>query len=193
MARLRHEVRRAFSAIAEHPQHEPPFPTGRGLAEDLGYPADMLDSLPAESVEAFCGVSNVSLFAEIPTGATVLDLGAGAGLDTLIASKRTGPKGKVIGIDFSKAMLARASRAVSEFKATNVGLRIAGAEELPVENASVDVAIVNGIFNLNPNRAGIFRELSRVVRPGGAVFAAELVLIAPLTLEESASSTNWFS
>jgi arsenite methyltransferase len=190
---IRAEVRQAYSAIAARPQEEPLFPTGRALAEDLGYPAEWLDSLPATPVEAFCGVSNVSVFAEIPEGATVLDLGCGAGLDTLIAARRTGEKGKVIAIDFSEVMLARACRALAEARVTNVETHLADAENLPAGNESVDVAIVNGIFNLNPSRERIFSELARVVRPGGAVFAAELVLTAPLTPEERSNSTNWFS
>jgi arsenite methyltransferase len=190
---IREGVRQAFSAIAEHPREDPPFPTGRALAEDLGYPPDLLDTLPVTSVEAFCGVSNVSVFAQIPKGATVLDLGAGAGLGTLIAARRTGEKGKVIVIDFSAAMLDRACCAFAEARAANIETHLAAAENLPLGNESIDIAIVNGIFNLNPYRERIFSELARVMRPGGAVFAAELVLTAPLTPAERENSTNWFS
>jgi arsenite methyltransferase len=190
---LRESVRQAYSAIAEHPHEESPFPTGRALAEDLGYPVDLLDTLPVTAVEAFCGVSNVSVFAEIPKGATVLDLGCGAGLDTLIAARRTGEKGKVIAIDFSEAMVERACRAISEDRATNVETHLASGENLPIGDASVDVALINGLFNLNPSRERIFCELARVLKPGGVVFAAELVLNAPLPEEERKSATNWFS
>src|SRR5262249_33083620 len=154
------------SAIAEHPQENPPFPTGRALAEGLGYPSVLLDTLPAIAVEAFCGVSRTSLFADIPVGSAVLDLGCAAGLDTLIAARRAGPKGKVIGVDFSEAMLERAHRAVQEAGVTNVEICRADAENLPVENGRMDVALVNGLFNLNPARERIFCELARVVRPG---------------------------
>src|SRR5579862_2898576 len=129
-AALRDRVRQAYSAIAERPRDESPFPTGRALAEDLGYPSGLLGTLPAISVDAFCGVSNVSLFAAIPEGATVLDLGAGAGLDTLIASRRTGERGKVIAIDFSLAMLTRARQAIAEAQATNIETHFADAERL---------------------------------------------------------------
>ena len=190
---LRDGVKQAYTTIAEHPFDEPLFPTGRALAEALGYPADLLDTLPKASVEAFCGVSNVSVFAEIHDGDIVLDLGAGAGLDTLIAAKRAGKSGKVIAIDFSDAMLARSREAISEAQATNVETHLADAERLPIADASVDVVIVNGIFNLNPHRARIFCELARVVRPGGMVFAAELVLSGAFTREQRADSTNWFS
>lgn len=190
---LRESVRQAYSHIAEEPQDAPPFPTGRALVEDLGYPTSLLDTLPATSVEAFCGVSNVSLFAEIPEGVTVLDLGAGAGLDTLIASRRTGARGRVIAVDFSATMLDRARKALIEAQATNIETRLADAEQLPVEDESIDVAIVNGIFNLNPYRERIFSELARVLRPGGAVYVAELVLTAPLPAEDQQNAANWFS
>lgn len=191
-ADLRDGVRQAYSAIAEHPQDEPPFPAGYELARGLGYPPHLLDTLPATSLEAFCGVSNVSLLADIPEGAAVLDLGVGAGLDTLISARRTGVRGKVIAIDFSAAMLNRARQAIIEAQATNVEIYLADAEQLPVEDAGIDVAIVNGIFNLNPYRAQIFSELARVLRPGGALYTAELVLTAPLPAEEQQSMPNWF-
>lgn len=190
---LREGVRAAYSAAAERPQGEHPFPVGREFALSLDYPEDLLASLPAVSVQAFSGVSNVSVFADLAEGATVLDLGCGAGLDALIAARRVGPKGKVIGIDFSQAMLRRARQAASEAQVSHVEFHQADAENLPVKDALVDVALVNGIFNLNPARDAIFRELARVVRPGGSVYAAELILKEPLSPEEEASDANWFA
>jgi len=190
---LRTSVRRAYSLAAERPQNEHPFPIGRHFAEGLGYPRDLLSSLPTVSVDSFSGVSNVSLFANIPAGVTVLDLGCGAGMDSLIAAKRTGSKGKVIGVDFSHAMLSRACRAAAELQVGNVGFYQADAENLPIEDRSIDVALVNGIFNLNPARDAIFQELARVVRQGGAVYAAELILQEPLPQEIQDSETEWFA
>ena len=190
---LRDGVRTAYSAAAQRPQDEHPFPVGRGFAESLGYPQDLLADLASVSVEAFAGVSNVAVFADIPEGATVLDLGCGAGLDSLIAAQRVGPEGKVIGVDFSDAMLARARQAAAEADASNVEYRRADAEDVPLDGDSVDVALVNGIFNLNPARDAIFGELARVVRPGGAVYAAELILKEPLPPEVQSSEANWFA
>ncbi len=190
---LRSSVCKAYSAAAEQPEAKHPFPVGRTFAESAGYPASLLDQLPTIASEAFTGVSNVSLFADIPAGAVVLDLGCGAGLDSLIAAQRVGPRGKVIGVDFSEAMLARASRAVVEAKTDNVELRRSDAERLPLENSSVDIVIINGIFNLNPAREAIFRELARVVRPGGSVYSAEIILREPLPPEEQRDITNWFA
>lgn len=190
---LREGVRNAYSAAARTPQEEHAFPVGRAFAESLGYPRDLLDALPAVCSEAFAGVSNVAVFAVIAEGATVLDLGCGAGLDSLIVARRVGPNGKVVGVDFSEAMLNRARRAAAEIGAGNVEFHQADAERLPLADHSVDVALVNGIFNLNPARDAIFGELARVVRPGGEVFVAELILIEPLSDVERASQTNWFA
>jgi len=183
----------AYSAAAEMPQTKHAFPVGRGFAESLGYPPDLLDHLPAVASEAFAGVSNVSVFAVIPSGATILDLGCGAGLDALIAARRVGLEGKVIAVDFSTAMLKRARQAAAESGLSNLEWREADAEQLPIVDEEIDVAMVNGIFNLNPFREAIFRELARVVRPGGTVFAAEMILSRPLPAEARVSESNWFA
>lgn len=190
---LRDKVRGAYSAAAEHPEVNQSFSVGRQFAESLGYPADLLASLPSVACEAFAGVSNVALFAEVPVGATVLDLGCGSGTDTLIAARRVGPTGGVIGVDFSAAMLSRARQAVAESGVANVELRESDAERLPIADGEIDVAIVNGIFNLNPSRDTIFRELARVIKPAGTLFAAELILSQPLPSETRASEKDWFA
>lgn len=190
---IRAGVQQAYSAAAENPQAEHPFPVGRQFAESLGYSPAILATISAAAVDAFAGVSNVAVFAEIPPGATVLDLSCGAGLDSLIAARRAGPMGQVIGIDFSEVMLQRAQQAAAETGVSNVEFRRADAENLPLDDASIEVALVNGIFNLNPARERIFRELARVVRPGGAVYAAELILRESLPPETQASETDWFA
>lgn len=189
---IRDKVRDAYSSAADKPEGKYPFPVGRRFAESLGYPAALLDSLPPACVEAFAGVSNVSLFAEISEGATVLDLGCGAGLDSLLAARRA-PSGKVIGVDFSTSMLDRAHRAAAEAAIENVRFEQTDAERLPIPSAAIDVAIVNGIFNLNPFRESIFRELARVLRPGGIAYAAELILAGPLPNSVKRSESDWFA
>lgn len=187
-------VRQAYSAAAERPGYKHPFPVGRKFAESLGYPAQLLDTLPEVSVDAFTGVSNVSVTAPLRQGSKILDLGCGAGLDALIAARRVGATGLVVGIDFSSAMLARATDARAQANAQNIQLVLAEGGELPLKDASVDAALVNGIFNLNPSRDLIFRELARVVRPSrGFVVSAELVLLQPLPAPARASASNWFA
>ncbi len=190
---IREGVRQAYSAAAENPQTQHPFPLGRQFAESLGYWPDVLAGIPVAAVDAFAGVSNVAVFADIPSGATVLDLGCGAGLDSLIAARRVGRAGKVIGVDFSGAMLCRARQAATAAGIENVEFRQADAENLCLDDASIDVALVNGIFNLNPARDYIFRELARVVRLRGVVYAAELILREPLPPEMPANRTDWFA
>jgi len=144
------------------------------------------------AVEAFAGVSNVAVFAFLPPGARVLDLGCGAGLDSLIAGQRVGPTGRVIGIDFSDSMLTRAGRAAAALE-VNVTFCRGDAERLPLETGSFDVALVNGIFNLNPARTQVFQELARVMRPGGAVYAAELILRETVTTSGTFTEAEWFA
>ena len=190
---LRGKVRDAYSAAAQRPIAKHAFPVGREFAESLGYSSELLDRLPAESVEAFAGVSNVSLLAEIPHDEVILDLGCGAGLDSLIAADRTGPEGRVVGIDFSSSMLARARRSAEASGFRNTMFCEADAERLPLRSESIGVALVNGIFNLNPFRESIFRELGRVVRRGGVVYAAELILNGGLPAEQRDCESNWFA
>jgi ubiquinone/menaquinone biosynthesis C-methylase UbiE len=165
---------------------------GRAFAESVGYPRALLDLLPACAVEAFTGVSNVSVLAEMAAGDRVLDLGSGAGLDALTAARRVGPDGHVVGIDFSDAMLSRAKQAAEEAGMSWVAFERGNAETVPLADSSIDVALINGIFNLNPHRGVIFEELARVVRQGGKVFAAELVLVAPPAAQPS-SAADWFA
>jgi arsenite methyltransferase len=191
--RLRDGVRNACSAAPERPQKEHPFPVGMQFAESVGYPRALLAELPAVSTEVFSGVSNVAVFADIPVGSIVLDLGCGAGLDTLTAARRVGPSGRLIGIDFSYAMLRQARLAVKEAVLENVELLQGDAESLPIRSGSIDVALVNGVFDLNPVGGLIVGELSRVVRRGGMVYAAELTLWERRPRKIRETKGNWFT
>lgn len=190
---LRHQMREAYAGAARSPAASHPFPVGRAFAESLGYPAAILARMPARAVDSFAGVSNISISAKLNAGARVLDLGCGAGLDSLIAAERVGARGMVVGIDFAAEMVARARDAARAAGASNVIFCRADAERLPLRTESIDAALINGIFNLNPARAAIFSELARLLRPGGELWAAELILREPLPAEERSSATNWFA
>ena len=189
---IRAGVHDAYTGAAQNPSDSHPFPVGRDFAESVGYSAGLLCGLPADCVERFAGVSNISIAADLPAGATVLDLGCGAGLDSLVASRRIGPAGRVAGVDFSQAMLEWARRGACAAGAENIVFCRADAERLPLPDASINAALVNGIFNLNPARECIFHELARVVTMGGAVYAAELILSARLPPEQQ-DAANWFA
>jgi len=192
-AYLRERVEQVYSSIATAPQARHPFVTGRTLAANVGYPQHQLDQLPATASASFAGVAAVGCFAQIASGATVLDLGCGAGLDSLLAAPRAGPAGQVIGVDFSAPMVQRTQQHAATIGAANVRSVRGDAERLPLADGSIDTTLINGIFNLNPARTAIFAELARVMRPGGAVYAAEIVLRHPLTPDVVAQETNWFA
>lgn len=187
---LRNSVRAAYSSAAEQPESPHPFPVGREFAKSLGYSSECLNQIPSASVEAFAGVSNVPSFAEVPSNGLVLDLGCGAGLDSLLLSRRSG---RVIGVDFSFAMLERARRAATESGAGNLLFCQADAEHLPLGDGVIDAAVVNGIFNLNQARGAIIAELARCIRPEGRLYGAELILREPLPAEAKAGDDNWFA
>lgn len=181
---LRNGVKAAYSEAARRPVEKHPFPVGREFAESVGYPADWLDELPPGPAEVFAGVSNVGMRAPVAPGMTVMDLGCGGGLDSHVLLRRMGGAGRIFGIDFSEDMLRRTS---------GIPAISAAGEGLPLRDCSLDLAVVNGIFNLNPFRDRIFKELARVLRPGGRVFGAELVLNRELPVTFRAGEANWFS
>lgn len=187
---LRGRVRDAYSEVAAHPSAEHPFPVGRRLAEAVGYPESWLAATPARALESFAGISCLPCFAAVAPGVRVLDLGCGAGLDSLLLAREAGT---VVGVDFSASMLAQATAAARAAAVDNARFVQADAEALPVAPASIDVAVVNGIFNLNPAREAIFQELARAVRPGGALYAAELVLSDRPPDPATLSETDWFA
>jgi ubiquinone/menaquinone biosynthesis C-methylase UbiE len=140
----------------------------------LGYPTEWIDALPAGAVESFAGTGNPFEFGALAVGERVLDIGSGAGLDSLIAARMVGPGGSVLGVDMTPAMLAKAARNAAEAGLTNATFRRGFMEELPAPDGSIDVVISNGVINLTTDKLAVMREVRRVLRPGGRFQIADI-------------------
>jgi SAM-dependent methyltransferase len=173
---LRGEIRRTYSDVSTDQEQEFIFPTGRSWARELGYPEPELSRVPDATVESFAGVANHWSLGTLEPGAVVLDLGCGAGTDLLIAAQMTGPSGRAIGVDMTPAMLRRAATSASEMRLSNVELHESLIESLPLPDASVDVVISNGVIDLVPDKDAVFDEIDRVLRPGGRLQLADVVI-----------------
>lgn len=174
VAALRAEVRRKYREVALDPGAEFHFHTGRALAARLGYPDPVVARLPEAAVESFAGVGNPFALRELEPGERVVDIGCGAGFDTLVAADQVGPTGRVIGVDMTPEMLAKARRTVAERGLDQVEVREGLAEQLPVDDAWADVVISNGVINLCADKAAVFAEIRRVLRPGGVLQFADI-------------------
>jgi arsenite methyltransferase len=173
---LRHEIQKTYTEVSTDQDQEFIFPTGREWAQDLGYPEPELSRIPEATVASFAGVANPFALGGLQPGQTVLDLGCGAGTDLLIAAQMVGPQGHVIGVDMTPAMLDRARQSATEMGLANVELHEALIETLPLADASVDVVISNGVIDLVPDKDAVFAEIDRILRPGGRLQVADVVI-----------------
>ena len=188
---IRAAVEDRFARVARSPQQERKFPVGPASARKLGYGPEEIDALPASVTESFCGVGNPLGLGELLPGQAVLDLGSGAGLDSLLAARRVGPTGKVVGVDLCQDMVEKARRNAALLGLHNVEFVNAGAERLPPPDESVDVIISNGVFNLFPGKPAVLAEAFRVLRPGGRLQMADILLHEDVTPEEVVRLGEW--
>ena len=188
---LRREVQLKYTEVADNPELTFHFHHGRPLAKMLGYPMDMVDAMPDQAVESFAGVGNPFSVGDIFAGETVIDLGSGAGFDCFIAGQAVGPTGKVIGIDMTEAMLIRSRDTARSMGLDQVEFRQGFIEDIPVEDASVDVAISNGVINLCPDKYAAFREIFRTLKPGGRLNLADIVVQIEVPTEAKEDVDIW--
>ena len=188
---LRREVQDRYSEVANNPDQTFHFHHGRRMAEILGYTMDQVDAMPAQAVESFAGVGNPFSMGTIQLGETVLDVGSGAGFDSFIAGQAVGPGGKVIGVDMTEAMLDKARDTAQQMGLGQVEFRYGFAEELPVPDASVDVAISNGVINLCPDKYKAFEEIFRTLKPGGRLYLSDIVVHKPVPDAAKANVDLW--
>lgn len=177
VARLKREVHNTYASVARDPGGDFHFHRGpEYAARRLGYDLAELESLPAISTAPFAGVGNPFLMDVLPPGAAVVDIGSGAGMDCLLAGRRTGNGGTVTGVDMTDEMLERARAGAAEAGLKHVRFEKADIARLPLGAESVDVVISNGVFNLMPDKAALFTELFRVVKPGGRLQFADITV-----------------
>jgi arsenite methyltransferase len=190
VALLKSEIRKTYASVSQEPARDFIFPTGRAWAEDLRYPPE-LAAVPDAAAESFAGVANPWELGRLDRSERVLDLGCGAGTDSLVAAQMVGPEGRVTGIDMTPEMIAKAHSAAAELGVGNVDFVEGEIEELPFPDESFDVVISNGVIDLIPDKDAVFAELYRVLRPGGRIQIADVTIQNPVSEEGRRDIDLW--
>ena len=177
---LRSAIQDEYAEVATQPEKGFHFHTGRHLARLLGYPAEVTNGLPDSVIESFAGVANPFILGRLQPGETVVEIGSGAGFDAVLAAQQVGSTGRVIGVDMTPAMLEKARANVARLGVTNVEFRQGYMEQLPIDDGTADVVISNGVINLSPDKEAVFHEIARVLKPGGRVQVADIIVARAL-------------
>src|SRR5205809_7113288 len=187
---LKNEIKKTYASVSEEPDTDFILPTGRAWAEDLDYPPE-LANVPDPAAESFAGVANPFSLGRLARGERVLDLGCGAGTDSLVAAQMVGEHGHVTGIDMTPEMLAKARAAAAEMGAPNVEFDESEAEQLPFPDTSFDFVISNGVIDLIPDKEAVFAEIFRVLTPGGRIQIADVTIQNPVSAEGRRNIDLW--
>jgi arsenite methyltransferase len=187
---LKREIKKTYAAVSQDPDTDFIFPTGRAWAEDLRYPPE-LAAVPDAAAESFAGVANPWELGRVSPGERVLDLGCGAGTDSLVAVQMVGAEGRVTAIDMTPEMLAKARAAAAELGAANVEFVEGEIEALPFPNEAFDVVISNGVIDLVPDKDAVFAEIFRVLAPGGRIQIADVTIQNPVSEEGRRNIDLW--
>ncbi len=188
---LRGKVRNVYQQVAADPHAGFHFETGRGLAERLGYEVDDLDRIPAQAIDSFAGVGYHIDLAGLEGGQRVLDMGSGSGMDSFVAALRVGPTGSVVGLDMTDEQLAKARSLAAVHGFEQASFERGYIEEIPLEAASVDTVISNGVINLAAEKDQVFREIARVLAPGGRMAISDIVTEKELTENIVCDTSLW--
>jgi SAM-dependent methyltransferase len=185
-------IHNKYSRVADSPQGQFKYPTGRAGLEALKYDAAFIDNLPDETAASYCGVGNPFSLGEIHSGDAVLDIGCGAGVDTILAAMMTGPEGKSVGVDIVPEMLQRAAVNLRLTHLENVTFQSATGEKLPFPDNHFDVVISNGVINLIPDKDAVLNEIMRVLKAGGRLMVADQVMTGGVPKSLKDRLINWF-
>jgi arsenite methyltransferase len=187
---LKSEIKKTYASVSQDPGKDFIVPTGRAWAQDLGYPEE-LAHVPDTAVASFAGVANPWQLGRLALGERVLDVGSGAGTDSLVAAQMVGEQGHVTGVDMTPEMLAKARAAAAEMGVANVEFVESEAERLSFPDESFDVVISNGVIDLIPDKDAVFAELFRVLAPGGRIQIADVTIQNPVSAEGRRDIDLW--
>jgi len=187
---LKSEIKKTYASVSQEPEKDFIFPTGRAWAEDLGYPEE-LSRVPDFVAESFAGVANPWSLGRLEPGKRVLDIGSGAGMDSLVAALMVGPEGSVTGIDMTPEMIEKARKGAAELGLNNVTFVEGEAETLPFDDSSFDVVLSNSVIDLIPDKDAVFGEIYRVLVPGGRIQIADVTIQQPVSEEGRRKIDLW--